>query len=172
MSLVTSWCCCIEIFCILIQFQIVLILSWACLAILGIIFLNFDCRMMPKTILRKFFHILVILVFMPGMIFDPKLLYFASCVAFFLFVLVEVIYFFLSLFYALFPPPIFPRNMNISSQCVRTSADSISAEIIQKSFEKFLDEKDQGALVLTHIYLLVGCSLPVWLLPYFNYASK
>ena len=29
----------------------------------------------------------------------------------------------------------------------------------------FLDERDSGPLILTHVYLLVGMSLPIWLFP-------
>lgn len=36
---------------------------------------------------------------------------------------------------------------------------------INSSFTKFLDEQDQGPLVLTPIYLLVGSFLPLWLAP-------
>jgi dolichol kinase len=27
----------------------------------------------------------------------------------------------------------------------------------------FIDERDAGSLILTHLYLLVGCAAPVWL---------
>lgn len=37
------------------------------------------------------------------------------------------------------------------------------SSIIEQIFERFRDEKDQGILTLTHIYLLVGCSSPIWL---------
>jgi hypothetical protein len=29
----------------------------------------------------------------------------------------------------------------------------------------FVDQRDSGPLILTHVYLLVGCALPVWLFP-------
>lgn len=29
----------------------------------------------------------------------------------------------------------------------------------------FLDDKDSGALILTHVYLLLGLALPLWLFP-------
>ena len=29
----------------------------------------------------------------------------------------------------------------------------------------FLDDKDSGALILTHVYLLLGLALPMWLFP-------
>ena len=29
----------------------------------------------------------------------------------------------------------------------------------------FTDERDIGAIVLSHFYLLVGCAIPLWLVP-------
>jgi len=37
------------------------------------------------------------------------------------------------------------------------------ASLLNSSFQAFKDEKDQGDLVLTNIYLLAGVSLPLWL---------
>lgn len=39
---------------------------------------------------------------------------------------------------------------------------------IGDAFSKFVDDKDQGQWILTHFYLLIGCSLPLWLIPEFS----
>ena len=37
---------------------------------------------------------------------------------------------------------------------------------IDQYFLRHLDEKDVGKFILAHFYLLIGCSLPIWL--FFN----
>ena len=36
------------------------------------------------------------------------------------------------------------------------------------------DQRDSGPLILTHIYLLTGCALPLWLFPldYYKLANR
>lgn len=91
------------------------------------------------TILRKYFHCVVVAIFMPGILLDPELLFVASVVALSGFLFIEAI-----------------RLFNFEPV----------GPFLQKSLSKFLDSKDEGLLILTHIYLLVGCSLPIWIFPF------
>ncbi|CRK97670.1 CLUMA_CG011050, isoform D [Clunio marinus] len=85
---------------------------------------------------RKIFHILIVMVYVPGLIYQCHLLYVASVIIFAIFIILEV-----ARVIELYPV----------------------ASILETSVEAFIDEKDAGKVVLTPIYLLVGCSLPMWI---------
>ena len=91
------------------------------------------------TVIRKCFHGVVVAIYLPGILCDPELLFVASTIALTAFLLLEAI-----------------RLYDL---------EYIGAFLTQK-VAGFLDEKDQGTLILTHIYLLVGCSLPIWISPF------
>ena len=38
-------------------------------------------------------------------------------------------------------------------------------DVIHKAMMQFVDSKDKGLLILSHIYLLAGFALPIWLYP-------
>jgi len=38
-------------------------------------------------------------------------------------------------------------------------------EPIHSALQVFLDEKDSGPLILTHVYLLLGFAVPLWIYP-------
>ena len=90
------------------------------------------------TILRKYFHGVVVAIYMPGILLDPELLFLASVFALSGFLFIEGV-----------------RLFNFEPV----------GPVLNKSLSKFLDSKDRGLLILTHIYLLVGCSLPIWIFP-------
>ncbi|XP_063696125.1 dolichol kinase [Culicoides brevitarsis] len=95
-------------------------------------------NLQSSTSVRKIFHILIILVFVPGLIYQCSLLYVSSVLMLAVFCLLETVR-------IIDLPPL--------------------AKALNSSVSIFLDEKDVGYVALTPIYLLVGCSLPLWIHP-------
>lgn len=85
---------------------------------------------------RKVFHFLVVAIFSPAIPTHPAILHLALAIALVGFVHLELLR-----LYAL-PPLAAPLTTFLAA---------------------FLDARDSGALVLTHTYLLLGCSIPIWL---------
>ncbi|XP_052520210.1 dolichol kinase-like [Budorcas taxicolor] len=91
-----------------------------------------------STIARKYFHFIVVATYIPGIILDRPLLYVAATVCLAVFIFLEYVRYF----------RIKPLGHTLRSL-----------------LSLFLDERDSGPLILTHIYLLLGMSLPIWLVP-------
>ncbi|KAM7341650.1 dolichol kinase isoform 2-T2 [Cochliomyia hominivorax] len=91
-----------------------------------------------STRVRKMFHLLVVLVYVPGLIYECAFLYIASGVALALMAIFDILR-------ILRMPPL--------------------AKILENAFHSFADEKDAGVIAFTPFCLLIGCSLPMWVLP-------
>ncbi|TPX55838.1 hypothetical protein PhCBS80983_g04979 [Powellomyces hirtus] len=85
---------------------------------------------------RKYFHILATLMFIPGYIWDPDFMHLAFSVALSALILLEYIRHF----------HVWPLGSHV-----------------EEFLQQFLDRRDCGPVILSHLYLLVGCALPVWL---------
>uniref|UniRef100_A0A9L0SHH1 dolichol kinase n=1 Tax=Equus caballus TaxID=9796 RepID=A0A9L0SHH1_HORSE len=81
------------------------------------------------TIARKYFHFIVVATYVPGIVFDRSLLYVAATVCLAVFLFLEYVRYF----------RIKPLGHTLRSL-----------------LSLFLDERDSGPLILTHIYLLLG----------------
>eukprot|EP00058_Branchiostoma_floridae_P005326 XP_002590814.1 hypothetical protein BRAFLDRAFT_90053 [Branchiostoma floridae] len=122
--------------------QISLIGYWSVMTLVAIATVARQNRTNPagagSTIVRKYFHLIAIAVFLPGLMRNPQLLYIGSVAALGAFILLEYL-----------------RMYRIQP----------FGESLHTSLRVFVDEKDRGVAILTHIYLLLGCSLPLWLYP-------
>ncbi|KAJ3183930.1 hypothetical protein HDU87_006048 [Geranomyces variabilis] len=85
---------------------------------------------------RKYFHVLATLMFIPGYILDPDFMHLAFSLALSVLILFEYIRHFY----------VWPLGI-----------------YVQDFLAQFLDKRDCGPVILSHLYLLVGCALPVWL---------
>jgi len=84
---------------------------------------------------RKSFHALAVVMFLPGIAFDPAFAHLAFSAAFALFTFAEYVRYF-----ALYP---FGASVHLF-------------------MNEFLDQKDSGTAILSHFYLLTGCANSVW----------
>uniref|UniRef100_A0A1B6D909 dolichol kinase n=1 Tax=Clastoptera arizonana TaxID=38151 RepID=A0A1B6D909_9HEMI len=116
-----------------------LLLCWLLFSVLAILGIAIQIRGNNKasTIVRKYFHLLALGVYIPGLIFNQCLLYTASGVVLALFIVLET---------------------------MRILKLPIIGTALDCGFQAFVDEKD-NVIALTPIYLLVACSLPLWIHP-------
>ncbi|KAM6182083.1 dolichol kinase [Erethizon dorsatum] len=127
--------------------RIYLLAYWSLLAILACLVVLYQNakrssseskKHQAPAITRKYFHFIVVATYIPGIMFDRLLLYVAATVCLAVFIFLEYVRYF----------RIKPLGHTLRSL-----------------LSLFLDERDSGPLILTHIYLLLGMSLPIWLIP-------
>uniref|UniRef100_A0A182P3X6 dolichol kinase n=1 Tax=Anopheles epiroticus TaxID=199890 RepID=A0A182P3X6_9DIPT len=99
---------------------------------------QFNYGRRTTTATRKVFHFLIVLVYGPGLWYQCRLLYLASGLMLAVLIVLE------------------------TARLIQLAPVS---NVLNTAVNLFIDEKDAGAIALTPIYLLVGCSLPLWLHP-------
>ncbi|OXU21029.1 hypothetical protein TSAR_011509 [Trichomalopsis sarcophagae] len=117
--------------------RILLLLYWAgCLFIASVAVVFQVLRnSQATTSVRKIFHVLAVMVYIPGLIWQPTFLYLASGVVLTLFSLIELL-----------------RILNLPPL----------GSFLQDGFSLFADEKD-SMISLTPLYLLSGLSATLWM---------
>jgi dolichol kinase len=89
-----------------------------------------------STTMRKIFHILIVAVYLPGLVYQCYLLFVASVIILAILIVLET---------------------------ARVIKLIPVADVLESSVQAFIDEKDTGVIALTPLYLLIGCSLPLWI---------
>lgn len=103
-----------------------------------VVYMNTRKGNKADTVTRKSFHILGSLVFMTGILFDVELMMISSGLAFGLLIFIEAL---------------------------RKSSIEPFSSILESAFNVYSDEKDIGSFAMTPIYLFVGLSSPLLLVP-------
>lgn len=112
-----------------------LIVYWSLCVILGLWIIHqieTHCRL-RKIILRKLYHVLILMIIIPGYFIDNVITLFAIQIA---------------------------LQMLITIEIIRSGG---RLEFITHFFSKFIDKRDEGDAILTHIYLLAGCGIPLYI---------
>lgn len=119
---------------------LLLLACWIICSLFAVIGIMLQIRQRAKasTVVRKYFHALVVIVYLSGLSVNANFLYFASVVAFALMAFVETL---------------------------RVVRMPFIGEYLQNGFAAYADDKDEGPIALTPFYLLIGCSAPLWLYP-------
>lgn len=89
-----------------------------------------------NTTTRKVFHVIAVATFLPGIYFSPSMTTCAATCALIVFSFLE---------------------------CMRVLRLWPVGEVLNEYLNTFRDKQDQGPLILTPIYLLVGFTVPFWL---------
>ncbi|XP_012255951.2 dolichol kinase [Athalia rosae] len=117
--------------------RVFMVLYWMlCLELgIGVVAYQIVSKSKASTSVRKSFHLLAVMVYIPGLISEPMLLYLATGLVMALFLMLELM-----------------RILNLPPL----------GEVLQQGFSVFGDEKDLF-VSLTPLYLLAGLSFPLWL---------
>jgi len=92
---------------------------------------------LPKTVVRKLYHLLAAAIFLPGLVFaEPGLVAVAAAAVFAVLVVLELL---------------------------RVGRVPPLGEALQGFMVQFTDERDAGPLLMSHFSLLLGMSVPLWL---------
>ncbi|EQC40731.1 hypothetical protein SDRG_01803 [Saprolegnia diclina VS20] len=91
-----------------------------------------------QIVARKLYHFLAVALFLPASLLDMDLLRLSYAIAIGLFFIIE---------------------------CVRALSVPPIGRPIAAFMRAYLDHRDDGRIVLSHTYLLLGCALPSWLCP-------
>ncbi|XP_022857108.1 dolichol kinase EVAN-like [Olea europaea var. sylvestris] len=89
-----------------------------------------------RILLRKYYHLMAVSIFVPALIFQPKFLDLAFGAALAVFLMLEIIRVW----------RIWPLG-----------------HLVHKFMNAFTDHRDSDLLIVSHFSLLLGCALPIWL---------
>ncbi|KAL6979375.1 dolichol kinase [Sarracenia purpurea var. burkii] len=94
-----------------------------------------------RILLRKYYHLMAVLMFLPALIFQPKFLDLAFGAALAVFLVLEII---------------------------RVWRVWPLGHLVHQFMNAFTDHRDSDLLVVSHFSLLLGCALPIWMSSGFN----
>ncbi|XP_002523693.2 dolichol kinase EVAN [Ricinus communis] len=116
---------------------------WVCVIYASVLrFYNISkSSKIERILLRKYYHLMAVLMFLPAVIFQPKFLDLAFGAALAVFLTLEIIRVW----------RIWPLG-----------------QLIHQFMNAFTDHRDSDLLIVSHFSLLLGCALPIWMSSGYN----
>ncbi|KAJ9188805.1 hypothetical protein P3X46_000167 [Hevea brasiliensis] len=120
-----------------------LCIYWLCVIYASVLrFYNISrSSKIERILLRKYYHLMAVLMFLPAVIFQPKFLDLAFGAALAVFLTVEIIRIW----------RIWPLG-----------------QLVHQFMNAFTDHRDSDLLIVSHFSLLLGCALPIWMSSGYN----
>ncbi|XP_057455741.1 dolichol kinase EVAN [Lotus japonicus] len=120
-----------------------LCIYWVCIICVSVLrFYNISKNSkIERILLRKYYHLMAVLMFSPALIFQPKFLDLAFGAALAVFLILEIIRVW----------RIWPLGQPIN-----------------QFMNAFTDHRDSDLLIVSHFSLLLGCALPIWMSSGYN----
>ncbi|KAL4611510.1 hypothetical protein ACB092_08G129000 [Castanea dentata] len=120
-----------------------LCMYWVCVIYVSVLwFYNISKNnKIERILLRKYYHLMAVSMFVPALIFQPKFLDLAFGAALAVFLVVEIIRVW----------RIWPLG-----------------QLVHQFMNAFTDHRDSDLLIVSHFSLLLGCALPIWMSSGFN----
>ncbi|KAF3454933.1 hypothetical protein FNV43_RR05381 [Rhamnella rubrinervis] len=120
-----------------------LCIYWVCVIYMSVLrFYNISKNSkIERILLRKYYHLMAVLMFLPALIFQPKFLDLSFGAALGIFLVLEVIRVW----------RIWPLG-----------------QPVHQFMNAFTDHRDSDLLIVSHFSLLLGCALPIWMSSGYN----
>lgn len=115
-------------------------LAVICASVLRFYNISKDSKI-ERILLRKYYHLLAVIMFVPALIFDADFLKLAFGAALAIFLILEMI-----------------RVWKILPL----------GDLVNQFMNAFTDHRDSEILIISHFSLLLGCAIPIWMSAQFN----
>jgi dolichol kinase len=123
-----------------------------------------------RILLRKYYHLMAVLMFLPALVLQPKFLDLAFGAALAVFVALEIIRVSslllkeISFYFSLLSMGLM-QDTHCENQIWRIQP---LGEPLHQFMNAFTDHRDSEHLIVSHFSLLLGCALPIWMSSGFN----
>ncbi|GLJ49159.1 hypothetical protein SUGI_1037130 [Cryptomeria japonica] len=115
-------------------------LAVICVSVLRFYNISKDSKI-ERILLRKYYHLLAVIMFVPALLFDADFLKLAFGAALAMFLILEMI-----------------RVWQILPL----------GDLVNQFMNAFTDHRDSEIIIISHFSLLLGCAIPIWMSAHFN----